>query len=511
MAKINEYPLERFTFGDDDYYDIDYWDGAVYQSAKIKGSTIRAAMSGGGSILAADGQVMPADRSQDLANFKLSLRDGVFTLGTVDADFGSIFQATKDSGNTYATIKTKTNDNAALILDINTADVTGAGNKTAFIQFRDAGVSKYIFGTNTDGVANFSDNSFFISSSAQLTDYIQAIDRDTESFVIGRQIGNPLNENTKFLINNGNSFDTTELDNVLMLSSRDETKKWSVDKDMFFSATKIKGDSASGVDTLLELQDNTGATLWDFRNNGDLHLGQASTIFQDGLLTLNAGTDATTGFKGVKLDATNITGAANSTLICSIDGQSGEYFSMSSQGSFSFRSYRANLIGSLLNSTGDQGITIKEGTNQISTWHSDFIQLKGQSTDGFINQFYQNNTIADYQQYSTGSVLEQWIRTAGGNSIVNFFRQGIKGSGFIVGGDALISTEDVSLQGNTYIGGYLELQNGLKHLGYTSSTAAPTTTELPNDKDYSIHKDTSAGTVYLAYNDGGVIKTTTLT
>lgn len=261
MAKINEYPLERFTFGDDDYYDIDYWDGAVYQSAKIKGSTIRAAMSGGGSILAADGQVMPADRSQDLASFKLSLRDGVFTLGTVDADFGSIFQATKDSGNTYATIKTKTNDNAALILDINTADVTGAGNKTAFIQFRDAGVSKYIFGTNTDGVANFSDNSFFISSSAQLTDYIQAIDRDTESFVIGRQVGNPLNDNTKFLINNGNSFNTTELDNVLMLSSRDETKKWSVDKDMVMSHTKAQSLELTATDRGLLLNRVTTAQM----------------------------------------------------------------------------------------------------------------------------------------------------------------------------------------------------------------------------------------------------------
>ena len=261
MAKINEYPLERFTFGDDDYYDIDYWDGAVYQSAKIKGSTIKAAMSGGGSILAADGQVMPADRSQDLASFKLSLRDGVFTLGTVDADFGSIFQATKDSGNTYATIKTKTNDNAALILDINTADVTGAGNKTAFIQFRDAGVSKYIFGTNTDGVANFSDNSFFISSSAQLTDYIQAIDRDTESFVIGRQVGNPLNDNTKFLINNGNSFDTTELDNVLMLSSRDESKKWSVDKDMVMSHTKAQSLELTATDRGLLLNRVTTAQM----------------------------------------------------------------------------------------------------------------------------------------------------------------------------------------------------------------------------------------------------------
>lgn len=41
-AKIHLYPVERFTFGDDDYYDIDYFDGLIYQTAKIKGSTIKA-------------------------------------------------------------------------------------------------------------------------------------------------------------------------------------------------------------------------------------------------------------------------------------------------------------------------------------------------------------------------------------------------------------------------------------------------------------------------------------
>ena len=48
--KIHEYPLERFVYGDDDYYDIDYWDGAVYQTAKILGSTIKNAMLTGIAI-----------------------------------------------------------------------------------------------------------------------------------------------------------------------------------------------------------------------------------------------------------------------------------------------------------------------------------------------------------------------------------------------------------------------------------------------------------------------------
>lgn len=39
--KIHQYPLERTSIGDEDYYDIDYWTGSSYQSAKIKGSTLK--------------------------------------------------------------------------------------------------------------------------------------------------------------------------------------------------------------------------------------------------------------------------------------------------------------------------------------------------------------------------------------------------------------------------------------------------------------------------------------
>jgi len=46
--QINQYTIDRTTFGDDDYYDIDYWDGATYQTAKIKGSVIKSAMGSGG-------------------------------------------------------------------------------------------------------------------------------------------------------------------------------------------------------------------------------------------------------------------------------------------------------------------------------------------------------------------------------------------------------------------------------------------------------------------------------
>jgi hypothetical protein len=117
-----------------------------------------------------------------------------------------------------------------------------------------------------------------------------------------------------------------------------------------------------------------------------------------------------------------------------------------------------------------------------------------------------------FSQFFGGAEYHR-MQLGGSGTGVYFFRSGISGSlgGFIVGGNSLIGTEDISLQGDVLTNGSLTLKNSLKHLGYTSSTAAPTVTQLPSDKDYSIHKDTSAGTVYLAYNDGGTIKTVTLT
>jgi len=48
-------------------------------------------------------------------------------------------------------------------------------------------------------------------------------------------------------------------------------------------------------------------------------------------------------------------------------------------------------------------------------------------------------------------------------------------------------------------------------VGYTSAAADPTTTELPNDGDWSMHKNTSSGSIFLAVNDGGVIHKVELT
>lgn len=77
--KINQYLIERFSFGNEDYYDIDYWDGSAYQTAKIKGSTILAGIQAGISSLNVyntDG-TLTANRTLDgdAGNFTLNLQE----------------------------------------------------------------------------------------------------------------------------------------------------------------------------------------------------------------------------------------------------------------------------------------------------------------------------------------------------------------------------------------------------------------------------------------------------
>jgi len=45
MAQIHNYQNEALTFGDDDFYDIDFYTGSGYETKKIKGSTIKTAIA----------------------------------------------------------------------------------------------------------------------------------------------------------------------------------------------------------------------------------------------------------------------------------------------------------------------------------------------------------------------------------------------------------------------------------------------------------------------------------
>ena len=53
--KIHEYPNEAFQINDEDFYDVDYWNGSDYESRKISGATLKAELSGGGGVQSVSG------------------------------------------------------------------------------------------------------------------------------------------------------------------------------------------------------------------------------------------------------------------------------------------------------------------------------------------------------------------------------------------------------------------------------------------------------------------------
>lgn len=51
MSNIHNYPLEAFQINDEDFYDVDYWNGVAYESRKISGATLKSILSGGAEEL----------------------------------------------------------------------------------------------------------------------------------------------------------------------------------------------------------------------------------------------------------------------------------------------------------------------------------------------------------------------------------------------------------------------------------------------------------------------------
>lgn len=77
---------------------------------------------------------------------------------------------------------------------------------------------------------------------------------------------------------------------------------------------------------------------------------------------------------------------------------------------------------------------------------------------------------------------------------------GVGSNTVVLGNDSITQTR---LKGKVEFG---IVANRMAMLGNTSSIADPTTTDLPTAKDMAIHKNTTTGNVFLAFNDAGVIK-----
>ena len=174
--KINQYPLERLTFGDDDYYDIDYWNGTAFETAKIKGSVIKLAIQAGivsNNLFTADLTLL-ANRLHDIADKSIQF---------------NISKATGNSGNFRIT----NNSIVGYLYDTQIpANLTTLNQQSdAIILTADGGASATVFSiVRGEGSLSNSNNGFSFNANTKLT-----IITGTNGNV---QIGDPTNNTNTF-------------------------------------------------------------------------------------------------------------------------------------------------------------------------------------------------------------------------------------------------------------------------------------------------------------------------
>ena len=183
--------------------------------------------------------------------------------------------------------------------------------------------------------------------------------------------------------------------------------------------------------------------------------GGGSIYTADGTLTGNRtvsldGNDLTfnlgSGVGGFTVDGSLTTGA---TAIVNFKGVGvNNALAMGDTGFLANQGITNQSVLSLLN-TSNQGIKIKGSYSGI---YSSFTEFKKSTTTSNTRLgHFLNNTRAETQYYNSSDDLVHHI-TLGSPFACSFFRNGVVG-GFVVGSNAVIGTEDISLQGSTLIKG----------------------------------------------------------
>jgi hypothetical protein len=150
--EIHNYSIERLVFGDNDYYDIDWFDGTVYRTAKIKGSVIKAGILASlttENIYNTDG-TLTGDRIITGSNFEILFQ----TLGQF------IVESHKNGvdGNVIFEVRSDPTNHSFIIRDHNT-NVHVFACRNGKVEISDAYFLPSIDGTNgqvmtTDGAGN---------------------------------------------------------------------------------------------------------------------------------------------------------------------------------------------------------------------------------------------------------------------------------------------------------------------------------------------------------------------
>lgn len=185
--------------------------------------------------------------------------------------------------------------------------------------------------------------------------------------------------------------------------------------------------------------------------SADGSTGENRNVFTDTYkLTFSAGTVGEGADAGVVFDASSYSGIQESVL--RTIGPGGQNLSINEQGfieslndgtSYVRFTNRGGTLGLSINSTASNyGGTDFSFANSLTNTSKIFMYFGGTAVD---------------QQWRKSGTIDHWIRTNDTAAAAHFFRTGFSGNKFIVGGSAIVGSEDISLQGETLMTGKLEM------------------------------------------------------
>jgi len=244
--------------------------------------------------------------------------------------------------------------------------------------------------------------------------------------------------------------------------------------DTAFRVNGNKTVDVLGLDTLATSSafriydgDGTPNLLWDFRNNGDVHINQDSVLKTNNFLTFDL-SDATSGRK-LTIQQVNI--APGVTLDPKVDFETNGGINIVSN-----QNTKAINVADSVTGVSFFKVPGRESQDAHAYWHGGTKSI-GQGSNNVSIEY--NSLSIDI--YDNGSnYLHKFGLGGGGNNHTEFFRSGFTTRKLIIGSSSLIGTEDISLQGDTLLNANVNMPN------------------LPTSSTGLVSGD--------LYNDGGTVK-----
>jgi len=126
--KIHEYPNEAFVINNEDFYDVDFWNGTAFETRKISGATLKSILSA--NIYNTDGTLQNASRV-------VSFDQSELTLETIDGDLVFNFDGSDQNRKIFAF---KSNALNRFVLRLQDSESVGnLGSNLKLLRYSNAG------------------------------------------------------------------------------------------------------------------------------------------------------------------------------------------------------------------------------------------------------------------------------------------------------------------------------------------------------------------------------------